>query len=408
MKKIKVALVPGHSFEDQNFTLWTGETEWSIGKRACEFIKDYWDANYINIDSKLFHRHKEKYYSSEMKKVAKAIEAWHSKVDLVFEHHVNAFKRIALGCEGLVDQHNEMAARFVDKMTDEFSEAFMVKERNRWEFENGERGDGVKKTTKSTRGGAAMYYYDKYGAEMSFIWEGCFGNMKHGESIRVFEDDIAYFKWLAEYMGNALGGIKKDVHTDVPVPNRPEPQTPTPISTEPIQDVKLKSLVNACKKVEIEFPILKGIVLAQWLLESGRAASKLAIEHNNFAGLKWRSEMEGHATPVSYEAHDGRTDYCKFESAEHFVKGYWVFINRSVYNGWKAHANKPKDFLQYIVNAGYCPDNGYVAKVLKLVPEAQTLMEIPPAPTPEPLPIPSTPKPPKKKSFWEKYFGWLF
>ncbi len=33
---------------------------------------------------------------------------------------------------------------------------------------------------------------------------------------------------------------------------------------------------------------LKEVTLSQWLLESARATSKLAVSANNFAGLKWR------------------------------------------------------------------------------------------------------------------------
>ena len=407
---ITVALVPGHSFEDQNFTLWTGETEWSLGNRACEFMKAYWKENFLNIEAELFRRKKEKYYSREIKKVAKKIKAWNSSVDFVFEHHVNAFKRIALGCEGLYDVRSEASGRFVDKMTDAFSEAFMVKERKKWTFENGDKGDGLVPLTKNDRGAAPCYYMDA-GAKMAMLWEGCFGNLKHGESIRVFEDDIAYFTWLAKYIGKELGGIERSATTTISVPARPVPQTPTPIEPEPIQHAKLRNLVSAYKKAEIEFPNLKEITLAQWLLESGRATSKLSIDHNNFAGLKWRDEMRVYAKPVEYNAHDGRTKYCKFERIEKFIKGYWGFLDRRVYDGWKHFADDGEMFLRYIVEAGYCPDNGYQQKVLALVPEAKKLLEssviensipVPPAPQPTPDPIV------KKKSFWEKLFGWLF
>ena len=54
---------------------------------------------------------------------------------------------------------------------------------------------------------------------------------------------------------------------------------------------------------------LKTIVLAQWILESGRGKSSLAVNHFNFAGLKWRKEMKSFATAVNYGAHDGLTQY---------------------------------------------------------------------------------------------------
>jgi N-acetylmuramoyl-L-alanine amidase len=51
-------------------------------------------------------------------------------------------------------------------------------------------------------------------------------------------------------------------------------------------------LVNTYSDTSIEFSGLKGITIAQWLLESGRGTSRLASEHLNFGGLKWRSGME--------------------------------------------------------------------------------------------------------------------
>jgi hypothetical protein len=60
---------------------------------------------------------------------------------------------------------------------------------------------------------------------------------------------------------------------------------------------KFKSLVDAYRGISIEYPQLKPVTIAQWMHESGRGSSKLATDHNNFAGLKWRDEMEGFATP---------------------------------------------------------------------------------------------------------------
>ena len=46
--------------------------------------------------------------------------------------------------------------------------------------------------------------------------------------------------------------------------------------------------LDSTKVNPIHLPIIKEVTLAQWLLESGRATSKLANEAKNFAGLKWR------------------------------------------------------------------------------------------------------------------------
>ncbi|MEH2309494.1 glucosaminidase domain-containing protein [Nostoc sp.] len=46
--------------------------------------------------------------------------------------------------------------------------------------------------------------------------------------------------------------------------------------------------IEIAKITDINRQILKEVTLAQWLLESARSKSDLAVNANNFAGLKWR------------------------------------------------------------------------------------------------------------------------
>lgn len=143
-------------------------------------------------------------------------------------------------------------------------------------------------------------------------------------------------------------------------------------------------LVAAYRQAVIAYPRLRAISLAQWMLESGRGTSKLATQHNNFGGLKWRPEMAPYATKVFYEAHDGGEYYCKFGSLEAFIRGYWAFLDRAPYKGWKNHAATPKDFIEFI-GPIYTPTAGYAGKVLALLDEAGGLLSAQPAPAAAPL-----------------------
>lgn len=136
----------------------------------------------------------------------------------------------------------------------------------------------------------------------------------------------------------------------------------------------LERLALLYRQENIRHPQLKEVTLAQWMLESGRATSKLAKEHYNFGGLKWRPEMAPFATPISYEAHDGVAKYCKFATIESFINGYWGFINRAPYSGWEEHISSGEDYINFI-GPIYTPTAGYAAKVLKLVPEAKALLD---------------------------------
>jgi len=164
-------------------------------------------------------------------------------------------------------------------------------------------------------------------------------------------------------------------------------------------------LVNAVRTHDIATPKLKPAMLAQCILESGRGTSKLAQEHNNFTGLKYRPEMAGFATSVSYPAHDGLADYCAFASPEAFVPGYWQFISRKVYDGWKDHAEDPAAYIAFLKEKGYAGDPAYIEKVVLLLGEARRLLAetlavatpappAPPPPGPPPAPLPpSAPAP---------------
>jgi N-acetylmuramoyl-L-alanine amidase len=156
----------------------------------------------------------------------------------------------------------------------------------------------------------------------------------------------------------------------------------------------LLDLAKAYAGATIEFPQLRAVSLAQWLIESGRATSDLAKLHNNFAGLKWRPEMAPHATKVSYTAHDGTDFYCAFASLDKFIAGYWAFLERSPYKGWKNHVSTGEDFIRF-VGPIYCPPNaGYAADVIRLIGEAKGLLDSAGAASPPDSPSPAPPSPP--------------
>ncbi|NJL42432.1 MAG: N-acetylmuramoyl-L-alanine amidase [Pseudanabaena sp. SU_2_4] len=83
--------------------------------------------------------------------------------------------------------------------------------------------------------------------------------------------------------------------------------------------------------------------------------------------------MRDFATPVDYQAHDGLDKYCKFTNLENFVKGYWRFIERDPYKGWRDNIHPAEDFIRFI-GPIYAGDSNYVSKVLNLLPEAKQLL----------------------------------
>ena len=121
---------------------------------------------------------------------------------------------------------------------------------------------------------------------------------------------------------------------------------------------------------------LKVASLSQWILESGRGDSKLARDHLNFGGLKFRERMMGYATPVDYTGSDGEaTTYCRFSSIAEFVAGYWHFIRSGPYDGWDQLGDDGVGYIRHI-SASYAGDAQYVGKVLGLFQEARDLLGV--------------------------------
>lgn len=164
-----------------------------------------------------------------------------------------------------------------------------------------------------------------------------------------------------------------------------------------------EQLVAGLKKKDLEFNAIKSIVLAQWILESGRGTSDLAKKFFNFGGIKYREELISKlpgASKILYKANDGEDYYFALKSPEQYVDLYFAFIGRSIYNGWREAAAKgPEAYIRFIAQCGYmggpsapqADKDAYVMKILKLWPEAQLLLgEVKPTPVPQ---EPGTPAP---------------
>ncbi|ESR22732.1 N-acetylmuramoyl-L-alanine amidase [Lutibaculum baratangense] len=136
---------------------------------------------------------------------------------------------------------------------------------------------------------------------------------------------------------------------------------------------EFKSMVAAFMRLPTEFPNVRPASVAQFILESGRGSSLLAREHRNFAGMKWRPEMAGVATKKLVIAPSETADFCSFESLEKFAEGYWIFLNRAPYEGWKAHADDPYDFIGFVGRI-WAADPAYTEKVQNLIGEAEALI----------------------------------
>ena len=152
-----------------------------------------------------------------------------------------------------------------------------------------------------------------------------------------------------------------------------------------------QSFIETLNAARIEFDQLKVVQLAQAILESGRGKSDLFQLHLNPYGMKFRKEMISIADQAIYTDSAGETDiYCKFDNFGDAIEGYWSFIDRPPYSGWRTSISSPEDYIEFIAFAGYIggPFNGsqsdrdqkddYIKKVINLFPEARQLLNLAP------------------------------
>lgn len=117
-------------------------------------------------------------------------------------------------------------------------------------------------------------------------------------------------------------------------------------------------------------------IIAQSILESARGTSDLAINANNYFGLKWREGRCPTATGIytkegSEQNKDGSyassvMQWCKFPNMEAGVQGYFDFINNSRYANLKG-VTDPETYLKLIREDGYATSLKYVENLLNVI-----------------------------------------
>ena len=117
-------------------------------------------------------------------------------------------------------------------------------------------------------------------------------------------------------------------------------------------------------------------IIAQLLLESGRGTSELAINANNYLGLKYKvgrcptaigiyckigSEQNADGTYTS-----SAMQWCKFADLENCIIGYFDFINNTRYANLK-DVTDPKKYLELIKADGYATSLNYVDNIYRVI-----------------------------------------
>lgn len=117
-------------------------------------------------------------------------------------------------------------------------------------------------------------------------------------------------------------------------------------------------------------------IIAQFILESASGTSELAIQANNYGGLKYREgrcpSASGYYVKVGSEQNpDGSytssvMKWFKFPSMEAGVKGYFEFTDVPNYTSLKGITD-PRTYLELIKIAGYATSLNYVDNLMAVI-----------------------------------------
>lgn len=117
-------------------------------------------------------------------------------------------------------------------------------------------------------------------------------------------------------------------------------------------------------------------IIAQAILESDKGTSELAVNAHNYFGLKYRKGRCKTCVGIyhkvgSEQNSDGSytssaMEWCKFESMEDGVIGYFDFTNISTYSNLKGVTN-PRQYLENIKADGYATSLKYVDNLMAVI-----------------------------------------
>lgn len=117
-------------------------------------------------------------------------------------------------------------------------------------------------------------------------------------------------------------------------------------------------------------------IIAQAILESGMGTSELAVNANNYFGLKYKPGRCPTATGIYYkigsEQNPDKTytssqmQWCKFDDMENCVIGYFDFISIPNYANLRG-VSDPETYLKNIKADGYATSIDYVKNLMRVI-----------------------------------------
>ena len=135
---------------------------------------------------------------------------------------------------------------------------------------------------------------------------------------------------------------------------------------------KFEHVVEVYKSYQMEYPQLKEISLAHWIVESKNGKKHLAKYHNNYANIKWRKELFD-PNKLCKPCEHGKDSYASFKTVTNFIDGYWKFLGRKQFEKWEQRKDNPELFIKYLYASGYSEEDK-TQEVINALPQAKKLL----------------------------------
>ena len=121
--------------------------------------------------------------------------------------------------------------------------------------------------------------------------------------------------------------------------------------------VKIDSeILNYAHMVKEKYGVPESVTLGQAIYESGLGKSNIANQANNWFGMK------GSGNAGQYNG-----TWAKYNSVYDSFDAYGKLLSKDRYTKHTKNAKTTAQYLQGVVDGGYCPDAGYVTDVLNII-----------------------------------------
>ena len=121
--------------------------------------------------------------------------------------------------------------------------------------------------------------------------------------------------------------------------------------------IKIDSeIINYAHMVKEKYGVPESVTLGQAIYESGLGKSNIANQANNWFGMK------GSGNAGQYNG-----TWAKYNSVYDSFDAYGKLLTKERYTSHTKNAKTTAEYLQGVVDGGYCPDAGYVTDVLNII-----------------------------------------